>query len=131
MSENGGIQTSFLPDPASENRRAPAAALTGALAQALADYAEQLQAAPLAATTRQTYLSRVRQYLPWLQGAELVGGPLSEERVRDWALPDYRNYLVTERRAKSAGMNIASASQAHAALANSASLVQGHLSRPL
>ena len=52
-----------------------------------------LQAAPLAAQTRRTYASKVRQYLVWLAGAELDGDPLDSADGRDWAVRDYRAHL--------------------------------------
>jgi site-specific recombinase XerD len=54
-----------------------------------------LAAAPLAAQTRRTYLSKVRGYLAWLVTADVDGDPLCERRARDWTVRDYRGYLVT------------------------------------
>ncbi|MGB0091739.1 MAG: hypothetical protein WBP81_04310 [Solirubrobacteraceae bacterium] len=40
-------------------------------------YVAALASAPLAAHTRRTYASKVRQYLVWLAGAEVDGDPLA------------------------------------------------------
>ncbi|MGH3238657.1 MAG: tyrosine-type recombinase/integrase, partial [Streptosporangiaceae bacterium] len=62
---------------------------------ALAGYRQALTAAPLSAETRRTYYSKVRGYLTWLADADVDGGPLTRARARDWAVRDYRNWLVT------------------------------------
>jgi integrase/recombinase XerC len=45
-----------------------------------------------------TYLSRVRQYLAWLAGDDGArrshGDPLTQPAARDWAVRDYRRYLL-------------------------------------
>ena len=56
-------------------------------------YVAALGAAPLSAQTRQTYASKVRQYLVWLAGAGVDGDPLGSAEGRDWAVRDYRGYL--------------------------------------
>ena len=56
-------------------------------------YVAALASAPLAAHTRRTYASKVRQYLVWLAGAEVDGDPLASAEGRDWAVRDYRGYL--------------------------------------
>ena len=40
-------------------------------------------------------LSKVRGYLVWLAAADMDGDPLTERRARDWAVRDYRGYLMT------------------------------------
>jgi len=50
---------------------------------------------PLSPKTVVAYLSRVRQYLAWLDTAALDGDPLTDPAVRDWAARDYRAYLLT------------------------------------
>ena len=67
--------------------------LAGEHAAGLEGYVEALDAAPLAARTRRTYASKVRQYLAWLAGAEVNGDPLSSAVGRDWAVRDHRSYL--------------------------------------
>ena len=62
---------------------------------ALRDYAGALARAPLAALTRRTYVSKVRGYLMWLATVDLDGDPLGEPNARDWAVRDYRTWLVT------------------------------------
>jgi integrase/recombinase XerC len=61
---------------------------------ALAAYQAALSVAPLSAQTVRTYVSKVRGYLAWLAVADLDGDPLSDARARDWAVRDYRSYLV-------------------------------------
>lgn len=72
--------------------RAPADVPEG-LAEVLASYVTALSSAPLSAQTRRTYVSKARQYLVWLAGAEVDGDPLGAEDGRDWAVRDYRGYL--------------------------------------
>ncbi|WP_068922219.1 tyrosine-type recombinase/integrase [Planobispora rosea] len=50
---------------------------------------------PLSPKTVTAYLSRVRQYLAWLDTAALDGDPIADPVVRDWAARDYRAYLLT------------------------------------
>jgi integrase/recombinase XerC len=54
---------------------------------------DPLTAAPLAAQTRRTYTSKVRQYLAWLARADLDKDPLTSAEHRDWAVRDYRTHL--------------------------------------
>lgn len=60
---------------------------------------------PLDADTIRVYASRVRQYLAWLEGADLDGDPLTETAARDWAVRDYRTHLLTVARRKPATVN--------------------------
>ena len=65
----------------------------------LADYAAALAEAPLAAESRRSYLSRVRMYLAWLADRDTAPGtedPLTHPRARDWAVRDYRRWLLRE-----------------------------------
>ncbi len=59
----------------------------------LDDYIRALTAAPLAAQTRRTYTSKVRQFLAWLAIAALDEDPLSSADGRNWAVRDYRTHL--------------------------------------
>ena len=83
--------------PAPRRRRgATATPLPGALAAVMADYTAALERAPVSAETRRTYRSKVRQYLAWLAATDDVDGdPLTEARARDWAVRDYRTWLLT------------------------------------
>jgi site-specific recombinase XerC len=57
---------------------------------------------PLADDTKRTYLSRVRMYLAWLDAVltdprrRFKGDPLTNPKARDWAVRDYRLYLLRE-----------------------------------
>lgn len=68
---------------------------SGNTATALTGYQQALHAAPLSAETIRTYTSKVRGYLTWLASADVAGDPLTQARARDWAVRDYRNWLVT------------------------------------
>jgi site-specific recombinase XerC len=69
--------------------------LTPENAALLAGYASHLERSPLTGHSPRTYLGAVRVYLTWLQGAEADGDPLNDAAARDWAVRDYRSYLVT------------------------------------
>ncbi len=71
----------------------------------LEDYIHALASAPLAAQTRRTYTSKVRQYLAWLAGADLEEGPLASAGGRDWAVRDYRTHLQTVSKRSPATVN--------------------------
>jgi hypothetical protein len=56
---------------------------------------------PLAHLTKRTYVSRVRMYLAWLSAGDQAsrrfkGDPLTNPRARDWAMRDYRLYLLRD-----------------------------------
>ncbi len=55
--------------------------------------------------TRRAYASRVRQYLIWLDTANLDGDPLCEPGARDGAVRDYRSYLQTVANRKPSTIN--------------------------
>jgi integrase/recombinase XerC len=59
-----------------------------------ARYAAHLKRSPLTGHSPRTYLGAVRAYLAWLQAAEANGDPLNDAAARDWAVRDYRSYLV-------------------------------------
>jgi site-specific recombinase XerD len=42
-----------------------------------------------------TYLGAVRGYLGWLESATVDGDPLVDATAKDWAVKDYRTWLVT------------------------------------
>ena len=71
------------------------AELTPENAELLAKYADHLEHSPLSGHTPRTYLGAVRAYLTWLQAAPADGDPLNDAAARDWAVRDYRSYLVT------------------------------------
>jgi site-specific recombinase XerC/DNA-binding CsgD family transcriptional regulator len=102
-SENTQSEGSQPPGATSGNKRRPGGLpteLSAWHAGILSDYAAALEQTALAAETRRTYLSRVRQYLAWLHGDDgarrLAGDPLTQPSARDWAVRDYRRYLLRE-----------------------------------
>ena len=79
--------------------------LTPENAELLAGYAGHLGRSPLTGHTPRTYLGAVRAYLEWLQGAETDGDPLGDAAAKDWAVRDYRSYLVTVAKRATATVN--------------------------
>jgi site-specific recombinase XerD len=77
------------------------------LAAALAGYQRGLRSAPLAATTRAKYVSRVRGYLTWLATTADtdLGDPLEETAARDGAVRDWRAWAKTVARLRPATIN--------------------------
>lgn len=71
----------------------------------LAEYAAHLERAPLRGHTPRTYLGAVRAYLTWLQAAGVDGDPLADAAAKDWAVRDYRSYLVTVAKRATATVN--------------------------
>jgi integrase/recombinase XerC len=68
-------------------------------------YVIALATAPLAAQTRRTYVSKVRQYLAWLASAQTDGDPLDTRDGRDWAVRDYRTHLQAVLKRRPATIN--------------------------
>lgn len=64
----------------------------------LGEYAAALERAPLSAETRRTYRSRVRMYLAWLadHAATYSADPLTDRQACDWAVRDYRMWLLRD-----------------------------------
>ncbi|SRR5579871_777711 len=71
----------------------------------LSEYAAHLEHSPLSGHSPRTYLGAVRAYLTWLQAAETDGDPLTDATVKDWAVRDYRSYLVTVAKRATATVN--------------------------
>jgi integrase/recombinase XerC len=71
----------------------------------LAEYAAHLERSPLTGHSPRTYLGAVRAYLTWLQAAEADGDPLNDATAKDWAVRDYRSYLVTVAKRATATVN--------------------------
>ena len=71
----------------------------------LAEYAAHLEHSPLSGHSPRTYLGAVRAYLAWLQAAEVDGDPLNDATAKDWAVRDYRCYLVTVAKRATATVN--------------------------
>ncbi len=49
----------------------------------------------MSAETRRTYASKIRQYLAWLDTADVAGDPLTDPDTRDRAVRDWRSHLLT------------------------------------
>jgi integrase/recombinase XerD len=79
--------------------------LTPENAELLAEYAGHLERSPLTGHTPRTYLGAVRAYLAWLREAEVDGDPLNDAAAKDWAVRDYRSYLVTAAKRATATVN--------------------------
>jgi integrase len=71
----------------------------------LAGYADHLEHARLSGHTPQTYLGAVRAYLAWLEQAETDGDLPNDAAAKDWAVHDYRSYLVTVDKRATATVN--------------------------
>jgi site-specific recombinase XerD len=65
------------------------------MGEILAAYGRHLARSPLIGHSARTYASAARGYLAWLDGAEVDGDPLADTAARDWAVRDYRSWLVT------------------------------------
>jgi site-specific recombinase XerD len=94
----------MTPENASKTDPQPAR-LTPENAALLAEYADHLRHMPLRGHTPRTYLGAVRGYLAWLQDAQADGDPLKDAAAKDWAVRDYRSYLVTVARRATATVN--------------------------
>lgn len=84
---------------------AQAGELTPENAELLAKYADHLQRSPLTGHSPRTYLGAVRAYLGWLEQAPVDGDPLNDAAAKDWAVRDYRSYLVTVAKRATATVN--------------------------
>ncbi len=84
---------------------ATAAELTPENAKLLAEYAGHLERSPLTGHSPRTYLGAVRAYLAWLEQAPVDGDPLNDATAKDWAVRDYRSYLVTVAKRATATVN--------------------------
>lgn len=71
----------------------------------LAEYAKHLTHSPLRGNSPRTYLAAVRGFLSWLEGADTDGRPLDDPPARDWAVRDYRTWLVTVARRAPSTLN--------------------------
>jgi site-specific recombinase XerC len=79
--------------------------LTPENAAVLAEYAGHLARSPLTGHSPRTYLGAVRAYLVWLEQAPVDGDPLNDTTAKDWAVRDYRSYLVTVAKRATATVN--------------------------
>src|SRR5229473_773807 len=85
--------------------RAQRAGLTPENAELLAEYAHHLERSPLTGHSPRTYLGAIRAYLAWLEQAPAGGDPLNDATAKDWAVRDYRSYLVTVAKRATATVN--------------------------
>ncbi len=94
-------------DTTAAQGRAAVPTLPPDLRAALAGYVESLErpGGPLDGDTVRVYRSRVGRYLAWLAGADVEGDPLAEPAARDWAVRDYRTFLLTVARRKPSTVN--------------------------
>src|SRR5260370_27826255 len=84
---------------------ATAAELTPENAKVLAEYVGHLERSPLTGHSPRTYLGAIRAYLAWLEQAPAGGDPLNDATAKDWAVRDYRSYLVTVAKRATATVN--------------------------
>jgi integrase/recombinase XerC len=71
----------------------------------LAGYARWLKRQPLAARSRDAYLTQVRGFVTWLAGSEHGAQALADPHVRDWAVRDYKRFVKTKKRWAPASVN--------------------------
>lgn len=64
----------------------------------LATYAESLERQPLATRTRGAYMAQVSSFVSWLAASEHGALALSEQRVRDSAVREYKRHVKTDRK---------------------------------
>lgn len=79
--------------------RSRAVPLSAAHDAVLAGYAAALQTAPLAGSTREKYLSRLRGYLSWLAEETFDGDPLTDASTATGAVRAFRRHLKSAHRA--------------------------------
>src|SRR5260370_14781026 len=94
----------MTPENAAETRHEQTD-LTPENAELLAEYADPLDHSPLTGHTPRTYLGAVRACLTGLEKAEVDGDPLNDAAAKDWAVRDYRSYLVTVAKRATATVN--------------------------
>jgi hypothetical protein len=91
--------------------------VTDDLERQLAAYEVWLARQPLASNTRRAYLLQVRQYGAYLTTQPSQDGdPLHHPFARDYAVRDYKTYLKTQGKVKSASVNLGLAAIDHFSL---------------
>lgn len=96
----GSLDTEAIPEDARrahgrrQRGRRPVP-LSGRLESVHAGYVAGLATAPVSAETRRTYASKARQYLAWLEAADVDGDPLVDPAARDCAVRRWRSHLLT------------------------------------
>ncbi|WP_066367016.1 tyrosine-type recombinase/integrase [Herbidospora mongoliensis] len=79
--------------------RSRAVPLSAAHTTVLADYAAALTTAPLAGSTQDKYVSRLRGYLSWLAQETFEGDPLTDAAAASLAVRAFRHHLKDAHRA--------------------------------
>ena len=95
------------PVPGPRRRGRMPAPLPARLEPVYAAYAAALGQATMSAETRRTYASKLRQYLAWLDTADVAGDPLADPDIRDRAVRDWRRHLLTVAKRAPATVNTA------------------------
>lgn len=76
--------------------------------QTAQQYATWLESQPLSPNTRRTYRTQARQYCDFLKTyPDKYGEPLRDPKARDYAVRDYKTYLLKNRRLKPTTVNLA------------------------
>jgi site-specific recombinase XerD len=99
VSQDAGLASEITNKITKRGAGAHPTELPADLAEIVSEYAAALQDAPLSSESRRTYLSRVRMYLAWLDqhGPQRTkGDPITDSRARDWAVRDYRLWLLRD-----------------------------------
>lgn len=93
--ENAQDTSPQVPETTPENTRGRQRTALPAEYENLMGRYDAYLARALPGQTRRTYASAVRVYLAWLATGAHDGEPLTDAAARDWAMRDYRTYLVT------------------------------------
>jgi integrase/recombinase XerC len=73
--------------------------------EALMDDYDRYLSKALPGQTARTYSSAVRVYLGWLEAGTYDGNPLAEADARNWAVRDYKGYMLTQLKRSPATVN--------------------------
>lgn len=98
-SQDAGSASEITNKIAKRGAGARPTALPADLAEIISEYAAALADTPLSSESRRTYLSRVRMYLAWLDQhnpQRTQSDPITNPRARDWAVRDYRLWLLRD-----------------------------------
>src|ERR1700761_3495557 len=73
--------------------------------EALMDGYDAYLSKALPGQTARTYSSAVRVYLAWMEAGTCDGNPLADADARNWAVRDYKGYLLTQLKRSPATVN--------------------------